>query len=152
MHSQVDTLNAKLNDVSTQAAAAATALQQQATTQNGGKAFPRNSGRQVRASETTGSYVDRSAATAEGHAGPGDEKTAPTWKASSVRRKTTEWIDRDDARRTDCAAELANEIILNSISRKSRSFQREGPLSLSLRKADAKIKATTSRWLWTTTS
>src|SRR5256885_15219380 len=37
MHSQVDTLNAKLNDVSTQAAAAAAALQQQATAQNGGK-------------------------------------------------------------------------------------------------------------------
>src|SRR5690349_21607300 len=38
MHSQMDALNAKLNDVSTQAAAAITALQQQtATTQNGGK-------------------------------------------------------------------------------------------------------------------
>src|SRR5216684_44716 len=37
MHSQVDTLSAKMNEVSTQAAAAVTALQQQATTQNGGK-------------------------------------------------------------------------------------------------------------------
>src|SRR5256885_13215457 len=48
MHSQVDTLNAKLNDVSTQAAAAATALQQQATTQNGGRSEERRVGKECR--------------------------------------------------------------------------------------------------------
>jgi len=105
MHSQVDTLNAKLNDVSTQAAAAATALQAASDdTERRQRRFA-NSGRQVsrQLKQLEATLTDQQQQLKDTQ----DlvTKTAPTWKASSVRRRRTEWIDRDDARRTDCAAE-----------------------------------------------
>lgn len=144
MRSQVDTLGARLNDVSTQAAAAVSALQEQQ------KEAASNRGKGVSAKQRAAS--------------------ARQWKQlqatlSDQQKQLKDTQEEVAKNRTDLEGALSStkDELNGSIARtheelvvlqkrgertyvefdiaKSKSFQREGPISLSLRKADTKHKS-----------
>jgi cell division protein FtsB len=142
MHSQMDALNDKLNDVSNQAAAAITALQQQTEgPQKGGKGVsPKQRAanarqlKQLQAALTdqqkqlkdTQDLVERNRSDLEG-----------------ALNTTKDELNGSIATTHDELVALQRRGERNYFEfdiKKSKSFQREGPLSLSLRKADMKNK------------
>jgi len=140
MHSQVDTLSAKLNDVSSQAAAAVTALQ--ATTQNGGKGVSAKqraaSSRQLKQLQAT--LTDQQQQLKDTQ----DLVTKNRTDLEGVLSSTKDELNGSIATTHEELIALQKRGERNYFEfdiKKSRSFQREGPLSLSLRKADAKNKS-----------
>ena len=141
MHSQVDTLSAKLNDVSTQAAAAVTALQQQATTQNGGKGV---SAKQRAASSRKLKQLQ--AALTDQQKELKDTQDLVTKNRTDLEGALSSTKDELNGSIATTHEELVGlqkrgeRNYFEFDIKKSKSFQREGPLSLSLRKADTKNK------------
>ena len=140
MHSQVDTLSAKLNDVSSQAAAAVTALQ--ATTQNGGKGVSAKQGaassRQLKQLQAT--LTDQQKELKDTQDLVAKNRTDLEGALSSTKDELSGSIATTHEELTALQKRGERNYFEFDI-KKSRSFQREGPLSLSLRKADAKNKS-----------
>jgi len=142
MHSQVDTLSAKLNDVSSQAAAAVNALQQQqTTTQNGGKGVSAKqraaSLRQLKQLQAT--LTDQQKQLKDTQDLVAKNRTDLEGALSS----TKDELNGSIATTHEELIALQKRGERNYFEfdlKKSKSFQREGPLSLSLRKADDKHK------------
>jgi len=141
MHSQVETLNAKLNDVSSQAAAAVTALQQQATTPNGGKGV---SAKQRAASlhqlkQLQAALTDQQKELKDTQDLVAKNRTDLEGALSSTKDELNGSIATTHEELTALQKRGERNYFEFDI-KKSRSFQREGPLSLSLRRADMKNK------------
>jgi hypothetical protein len=144
MRSQVDSLGAKLNDVSSQAAAAVTALQQQQVeaTKNGGKGVSAKQRaanirqlKQLQAAlsdqqkqlKDTQDLVAKNRTDLEGALGSTKDELN-----GSIARTHDELVTlQKRGERNYFEFDLA----------KSKSFNREGPISISLRKADTKHKS-----------
>jgi len=139
MHSQVDTLSAKLNDVSSQAAAAVTALQ--ATTQNGGKGVSAKqraaSSRQLKQLQAT--LTDQQKELQDTQDLVAKNRTDLEGALSSTKDELNGSIATTHEELTALQKRGERNYFEFDI-KKSRSFQREGPLSLSLRRADVKNK------------
>ncbi|HWT89239.1 MAG TPA: hypothetical protein VN454_10590 [Candidatus Angelobacter sp.] len=139
MHSQVDTLSAKLNDVSSQAAAAVTALQ--ATTQNGGKGVSAKqraaSSRQLKQLQAT--LTDQQKELKDTQDLVAKNRTDLEGALSSTKDELNGSIATTHEELTALQKRGERNYFEFDI-KKSRSFQREGPLSLSLRRADVKNK------------
>jgi len=143
MRSQVDALNAKLNDVSTQAAAAITALQQQtATTQNGGKGV---SAKQRAASMRQLKQLQAALTDQQKQLKDTQDLVAQNrTDLEGALNTTKDELNGSIATTHEELVALQKKGERNYFEfdlKKSKSFQREGPLSLSLRKADTKNKS-----------
>ena len=142
MHSQVDTLSAKLNDVSSQAAAAVTALQQQqTTTQSGGKGVSAKqraaSSRQLKQLQAT--LTDQQNQLKDTQDLVAKNRTDLEGALSSTKDELNGSIATTHEELIALQKRGERNYFEFDI-KKSKSFQREGPLSLSLRKADDKHK------------
>jgi len=142
MHSQVDTLSAKLNDVSSQAAAAVNALQQQqTTTQNGGKGVSAKqraaSLRQLKQLQAT--LTDQQNQLKDTQDLVAKNRTDLEGALSSTKDELNGSIATTHEELIALQKRGERNYFEFDI-KKSKSFQREGPLSLSLRKADDKHK------------
>ena len=142
MHSQVDTLSAKLNDVSSQAAAAVTALQQQSeATQNGGKGVsPKQRAASLR------QWKQLQATLTEQQKQLKDTQDLVVKNRADLEGALSSTKDELNGSVATTHEELialqkrGERNYFEFDLKKSKSFQREGPLSLSLRKADTKNK------------
>jgi len=142
MHSQVDTLSAKLNDVSSQAAAAVNALQQQqTTTQNGGKGVSAKqraaSLRQLKQLQAT--LTDQQNQLKDTQDQVAKNRTDLEGALSSTKDELNGSIATTHEELIALQKRGERNYFEFDI-KKSKSFQREGPLSISLRKADDKHK------------
>jgi hypothetical protein len=142
MHSQMDTLGAKLNDVSSQAATAVAALQQQsATTQSGGKGASAKqraaSSRQLKQLQAT--LTDQQKQLKDTQDQIAKDRTDLEGALSSTKDELNGSIATTHEELVALQKRGERNYFEFDIT-KSKSFQREGPLSLSLRKADAKHK------------
>jgi len=142
MHSQVDTLSAKLNDVSSQAAAAVTALQQQSeATQNGGKGV---SAKQRAASSRQWKQLQATLTDQQKQLKDTQDLVAKNrTDLEGALSSTKDSLNGSIATTHEELIALQKRGERNYFEfdlKKSKSFQREGPLSLSLRKADDKHK------------
>jgi flagellar biosynthesis chaperone FliJ len=142
MHSKVDTLNAKMNDVSSQAAAAVTALQQQAATQNGGKGVSAKqraaSSRQLK--QLQAALTDQQKELKDTQDQIAKNRTDLEGALSSTKDELNGSIATTHEELVALQKRGERNYFEFDIT-KSKSFQREGPLSLSLRKADTKNKS-----------
>ena len=142
MHSQVDTLSAKLNDVSSQAAAAVSALQQQSeATQNGGKGV---SAKQRAASSRQWKQLQATLTDQQKQLKDTQDLVAKNrTDLEGALSSTKDELNGSIATTHEELIALQKRGERNYFEfdlKKSKSFQREGPLSLSLRKADDKHK------------
>ncbi|HLZ51266.1 MAG TPA: hypothetical protein VKP61_10960 [Candidatus Acidoferrum sp.] len=143
MHSQMDTLSAKLNDVSSQAAAAIAALQQQQTetARNGGKGISAKqraaSVRQLKQLQAALTDQEKQLKDTQ------DQVTKNRSDLEGALSSTKDELNGSIATTHEELVALQKRGERNYFEfdiAKSKSFQREGPLSLSLRKADGKHK------------
>jgi len=143
MHSQMDALNAKLNDVSTQAAAAVTALQQKTeATQNGGKGVSAKQRaanvRQLKQLQAT--LTDQQQQLKDTQ----DQIAKNRSDLEGALSTTKDELNGSIATTHEELVALQKKGERNYFEfdiKKAKSFQREGPLSISLRKADTKNKS-----------
>ena len=143
MHSQVDALNAKLNDVSTQASAAVTALQRQTeTAQNGGKGVSAKqraaSSRQLK--QLQAALTDQQKELKDTQDQIAKNRTDLEGALSSTKDELNGSIATTHEELIALQKRGERNYFEFDLT-KSKSFQREGPLSLSLRKADTKNKS-----------
>lgn len=143
MRSQVDTLGARLNDVSTQAAAAVSALQEQQkeAAGNGGKGVSAKqraaSARQWKQLQATLNDQQKQLKDTQ------DEVAKNRSDLEGALSSTKDELNDSIARTHDELVVLqrrGERTYFEFDIPKSKSFQREGPVSLSLRKADTKHK------------
>ena len=142
MRSQMDTLNAKLNDVSTQASAAITALQQQTgATQNGGKGVSAKqraaSARQLK--QLQAALTDQQQQLKDTQDLVAKNRTDLEGALSTTKDELNGSIATTHEELVALQKKGERNYFEFDI-KKSKSFQREGPLSISLRKADLKNK------------
>lgn len=142
MRSQMDTLNAKLNDVSTQASAAITALQQQTVaTQNGGKGVSAKqraaSARQLK--QLQAALTDQQQQLKDTQDLVAKNRTDLEGALSTTKDELNGSIATTHEELVALQKKGERNYFEFDI-KKSKSFQREGPLSISLRKADLKNK------------
>lgn len=142
--SQVDTLSAKLNDVSSQAAAAVSALQQQQTaaTQNGGKGVSAKqraaSSRQLK--QLQAALTDQQKELKDTQDQVAKNRTDLEGALSSTKDELNGSIATTHEELVALQKRGERNYFEFDI-KKAKSFQREGPLSISLRKADTKNKS-----------
>jgi len=143
MRSQLDTLGTKLNDVSSQAAAAVSALQQQQVeaTKNGGKNASAKqraaSARQLKQLQATLSDQQKQLKDTQ------DLVAKNRTDLEGALGSTKDELNGSIARTHDELVELQKRGERNYFEfdiARSKSFNREGPISISLRKADSKHK------------
>lgn len=144
MRSQVDTLGAKLNDVSTQAAAAVNALQQQqkAATNNGGSGISAKqraaNSRQLKQLQAT--LTDQQKQLKDTQDLVAQNRTDLEGALGSTKDELNGSIARTHDELVVLQRRGERSYVEFDIA-KSKSFNREGPISLSLRKADTKHKS-----------
>lgn len=143
MHSQVDVLNAKLNDVSTQASAAITAVQQQTeTARNGGKSVSAKqraaSSRQLK--QLQAALTDQQKELKDTQDQIAKNRTDLEGALSSTKDELNGSIATTHEELIALQKRGERNYFEFDLT-KSKSFQREGPLSVSLRKADTKNKS-----------
>ena len=143
MRSQLDTLGTKLNDVSSQAAAAVSVLQQQQAeaTKNGGKNATAKqraaSARQLKQLQATLNDQQKQLKDTQ------DLVAKNRTDLEGALGSTKDELNGSIARTHDELVELQKRGERNYFEfdiAKSKSFNREGPISISLRKADSKHK------------
>jgi len=141
MHSQVDTLNAKLNDVSTQASAAVAALQQQQqeAAKNGGKGVSAKqraaNARQLKQMQSALDDQQKQLKDTQ------DQVAKNRTDLEGALSSTKDELNGSIAKTHDELVVLQKHGERNYFEfdiPKSKSFNREGPVSISLRKADTK--------------
>lgn len=141
MRSQVDTLGARMNDVSSQAAAAVAALQerQKEMTQSGGKGVSATqraaSARQLKQLQAT--LTDQQKQLKDTQQQVAQNRTDLEGALSSTKDELNGSIAKTHEELVSLQKRGERNYFEFDIP-KSKSFQREGPLSISLRKADTK--------------
>lgn len=144
MRSQMDTLGARLNDVSSQAAAAVAALQEQQkeTSQNGGKSI---SAKQRAASARQLKQLQATLTAQQKQLKDTQELVAKNRaEIEGALSSTKDELNGSIAKTHEELVSLQKRGERNYFEfdiAKSKSFQREGPLSISLRKTDTKHKS-----------
>ena len=141
MHSQMDALGAKLSDVSNQAATAVAALQQQQqeAAKNGGKGSARAaSSRQLKQLQTT--LTDQQKQLKDTQDQVAKNRTDLEGALSSTKDELNGSIAKTHEELVSLQKRGERNYFEFDIA-KSKSFQREGPVSISLRKTDTKHKS-----------
>ena len=141
MHSQMDTLSAKLNDVSNQAVAAVTALQQEQAAANGGKGGSTKqraaSSHQLKQLQAT--LTDQQKQLKDTQDLVAKNRTDLEGALSSTKDELNGSIATTHEELVSLQKRGERNYFEFDIT-KSKSFQREGPLTISLRRADVKNK------------
>jgi len=141
MHSQMDALGAKLSDVSNQAATAVAALQQQQqeAAKNGGKGSARAaSSRQLKQLQTA--LTDQQKQLKDTQDQVAKNRTDLEGALSSTKDELNGSIAKTHEELVSLQKRGERNYFEFDIA-KSKSFQREGPVSISLRKTDTKHKS-----------